>query len=344
MSLLIQYTRSTLKALRLSGFVIAPLVAACGGGNTVDTTKAAQAVWPTRDNTFAHCMAIAARKAYSPLADVENIICDSLLVDPFEHMPAHGTDVLRVFKRRVGDDKQEHVDVLFVFTGTRTPDVGDIARDLESQVLTDYTNHLSPERDDAAMLSGDEKTSKGFDSRWRNHADGVRKALEAIDEESVLLGQTPATTIAVIGHSLGAATATRAAFDINRSIKNQRVVLWSFNSPHVGNSSFANAYIQSLKTCGTIQSGCFMVRQFTRSGDPIHKLPLLLSHPVWNPSQAPDTRKNTGDPVEVALDYCTHYHAPSASTLNLPQNHKLDRWRMDIYDIPAEHFNCMFKY
>lgn len=331
-------------------FIAVLLISGCNGApadapSVADEASGAMAKpWPQRDLAFAECMVIAARESYSPLDETPARLCDAVLTEPFEHLDEYGADVLRVFKRQFDSEGQAHVEIVIAFTGTRAPDTGDIARDLESQILVDYNNELIDERTGIAPLSGDEKVGGGFDSRWENFASIVKDAIIAIESDASASSQNQdsATSIMIVGHSLGAATATRAAFDLNRSLAGRRIVLWSFNSPRIGNTAFAQAYADSIVTCELQDSGCFMVRQFTRSGDPIHKLPLLMKHPVWNPDLDEDKRKSTGEVAERELDYCAHYHAPKESTLNLPQNHKLDLWRVDLYAIPPGHLECMF--
>ena len=318
----------------------------CGGDSVNDPIEmglesATEVIWPQRNLAFGECMAIAARESYSELDATQDELCGELLTEPFAHLPQYGTDVLRVFKRDTTDNNVVHRDLVLAFTGTRTPDVGDIARDLESQILLSYNNEFDADHAEVLALSGDEKVAGGFDSRWENHAAIVKDAITAVDAEPVETGQIKTLSVIAIGHSLGAATATRAAFDLNRSLQNKRITLWSFNSPRVGNEAFAQAYTDAITSCSFVADGCFMVRQFTRSGDPIHKLPLLMHHPVWNPEQDEETRKSTGETTQRELDYCAHYHAPRASTLNLAQNHKLDLWRTNLYEIPSEHLECM---
>lgn len=309
--------------------------------SSVDLDNSVEVIWPQRNLAFAECMAIAAREAYSELSETKGRVCDELLTEPFAHLPQYGTDVLRVFKRDVAANNAVHTDLIIAFTGTRTPDVGDIARDLESQILLNYNNEFDADHADALALSGEEKVGGGFDSRWENHAAIVKDAIDSISVEPTESAQIKTLSIIVTGHSLGAATATRAAFDLDRSLQNNRITLWSFNSPRVGNEAFAQAYTNAITSCSVIDEGCFIVRQFTRSGDPIHKLPLLMHHPIWNPDQDEETRQSTGDVTQRTLDYCAHYHAPRASTLNLAQNHKLDLWRTNLYEIPSDHIECM---
>lgn len=317
------------------------LMISCSGTDQENARSGVRALWPARDATFAECMATAARAAYSPIEEAGATVCDTLYTNAFEHMPSYGNDVIKLYKRRISELETEHVEILVAFAGTRAPDIGDILRDIQSQFTTDYENHYGPEHDNALALSGDEEAGAGFDSRWENQAPLVKSAVEAVQEESIALGQEPSTSILVVGHSLGAATATRAAFDLDRSIDGERIELWSFNSPHVGNSEFAISFVNALTTCEFVDEGCFMIRQFTRAGDPVHDLPFLMEHPVWNTEQDIDTRLNTGEPAERELDYCAHYHAPRASTLDLLQNHELDRWFTEVYGIPVEHLDCM---
>lgn len=298
--------------------------------------------WPQRDLSFAECMVVAAGETHLPLDETPPFVCDALLTEPFEHMTEYSTDVLRIFKRQFDIDNQAHLEIIVAFTGTRISNIGDIARDIESQFPSRYNNELIIEHPNAIALSGDEKVSRGFDRRWENHASIVKGALRRFESNANASGRDVAMSIMVVGHSLGAAIAARAAFDLNRSIQHKRITLWSFNTPRIGNTAFAQAYAKSIKTCTFQDSGCFMVRTFTRSGDPVHKLPLLMQHPIWNPDLDEDTRKSTGNVTQQALDYCPHYHAPKQYFFKLTQNHQLELWREDLYAIPPGHLTCMF--
>lgn len=338
----------TLRVIK-SGLLIVNLVAimcvvtSCGGSAQGDAiTNMTQTQWPARDITFAQCMVIAARAAYAD-ADTKTAICDELLTEPFEYMPDHSTDVLKIFKRRINRLGSDHVEVIISFAGTRATDIGDILRDIQSQIPKDYENYLGAPHNNAQSLKGDERTGAGFDRRWENHANTVQNALQLIETESQQLALLPATTITLVGHSLGAAVAARAAFDLNRTIEGQRIVLWSFNSPRIGNSAFADSFTASLKKCGNLDQGCFMIRKFSRSTDIVHDVPLLLSQTLWNTEQDIDLRTKLGEASDRDLGYCPQYHAPRASLFELGKNHKLDTWVTDLDEMPADHLNCMFQ-
>ena len=306
--------------------------------STISESEPVTESWPALNPGIVSCMVHAASAAYLDNSQVPPILCEPELLTPFRFNQEQANDVLKVFVRNTDTTAGSGVEVVLAFAGTRQ-DAGDVARDIQSQVLAGYNNHYQNERPDAPVLTGNERVSSGFDIRWRNQAPLARAAVN----RARALTASDNITVHVVGHSLGAVTATRAAFDIARSERGARVLVWSFNSPHVGNVPFARAYAEALTPCTKDDTACLNLYQFTRTGDLVHGLPLRAHHPVWNTSAEVASRQNAGTPSEIELHACAHYHAPRASLLQPVANHDLERWISDIENMPPGHLECMLQ-
>ena len=86
--------------------------------------------------------------------------------------------------------------------------------------------------------SGDGRIHRGFLRQWDSLKTSVIQELER-----------PGTTktIYVMGHSLGGAVATIGALDIQKTFPNNRVVVWTFGSPRVGNAAFVQDFRNHIK-------------------------------------------------------------------------------------------------
>ncbi|GKS92681.1 lipase [Acidovorax sp. SUPP2539] len=220
-------------------------------------------------------------------------------------------------------DHLEHPQVLAVvlgFAGTRMEDPDDLLCDLKSQIPRAHANPL------AAGLPDLGRVGSGWQERWQ--AEAMAPRANGLDLGGLLMryagmardsGKT--LSVSVVGHSLGAAVATLASFDIAHFLDANgargKVSTYAFNPPRLGMEAVAQRYI-APKTAGGM---AFALRQFTRSLDPIQSMPMLMHHPGWAASPRPGTYSAAGNPQVVT------YQDRWADRINLSANHELPQWQ-----------------
>ncbi len=313
--------------------------------STTDEATPQEQNWPHRDIEFASCLVSISEEARLPLEQVAEEACTEELATPLQLKRSYSNDIMKIYARERYDlpsdsgNEKSFTDLIIAFAGTRN-NGGDWFRDIQSQLLIPYTNYYGMDSEQSQRLSNDEEVAAGFNRRWQRQSLLVSAALEELQaSHQGKSGHQGKYSIVLAGHSLGAAVAIQGGFDIARTLMDERIEVWAFNPPRVGNSAYALSYVSAIKTCQSVSEGCFMLRQLTRDRDLVHGLPLQMNHPVWNTESSLSLRKNTGFPSSQILDHCAHYHAPSFGTLL--ENHRLDRWKEDLKTMPEGHFNCL---
>lgn len=222
----------------------------------------------------------------------------------------------------------EHPQILAVvlgFAGTRMEDPDDLMCDLKSQIPRPHANPLASGLPDLGRVGG------GWQERW--HAEALAPRADGLDMAALLMryaqmaadgGKT--LSVSVVGHSLGAAVATLASFDIAHFLDANgargKVSTYAFNPPRLGMEAVARRYTAPKAGGGM----AFALRQFTRALDPIQSMPMLMHHPGWAASPQPGTYCAAGNPRIVT------YQDRWADRVNLSANHELPRWQPVIAD------------
>ena len=250
------------------------------------------------------------------------------------YRPTISNAVVKVWTRVVNKTTSQ---MLIAFAGTRFTNPGDWLRDFQSQATRPFQSALR------ANTFYPTEVGKGWHSRWRNQAGSNNGALRnAI--LNLMHGDNPNQRIelVVVGHSLGAATAIVAGYDIARTmqafnVRKRGTFVWAFNPPRPGGHDFRNAYQDALFNNGGAQ---LFLRQFTRTGDAVQSVPVRQAHPVWN--TAPNARTvGAGNYPDAELRYCPMYNAPRHSVSPIA-NHSLAAWIGTIDAIPDSHLDCMW--
>jgi hypothetical protein len=254
------------------------------------------------------------------------------------------TNVLKVWSKASFGTRTHTITI--GFAGTRPTYPGDIGRDFQSQAYATHTTPLASSIPYGTMYVGN-----GFEARWDNQAaTGLATFLR--DAIKTNLDRGYKMRVFVAGHSLGGVTATLAGFDIDgmlaKSGVTYSVTVTAFNPPRLGWNNARYEYQKRLfTTCNEGDFGrnqsCLVLRQMTRTGDPVHGLPLGFSHPVWQTANNAIRGVGPGPYGNNAeLPYCSQYHAPRRSWVNPNANHDLAAWGTNIANIPNSHLDCMF--
>jgi len=248
-------------------------------------------------------------------------------------------------------DKQDSLLIAFAGTQLSFSHPGDLGRDLESQAVIEHENPLFEHSDvDTSSLPVElvanttGSVGRGWEARWRSqlkeaNAANLYKVIKLLSSADTYAPANARTlTVTVVGHSLGAAVAELAAYDIYDYLLAKgirfRVRVVAFNPPKLGTEAFVDGYRYRLLQGPEAPS--FVLSQFSRSYDPVPKVPLLLSHPVWDTDVG---SKVIGDGSDAVLPYCPQY-ALDVFHLVLAA-HSIDGWATDIPAMPAE-AQCLF--
>lgn len=233
--------------------------------------------------------------------------------------------------------------LLFAFAGTRGANAGDILRDLQSQMPRWHKNPLDNGLPQLGYIGS------GWDSRWYYQAAKVKGILDWYINDAKNHGK--ALRVYVVGHSLGAVTATVAGYDIAQYLKGKQLsshgtFVYSFNAPRLGaNGSARTQYQAALFGSNCPAEGnelCLLLRQFTRNLDAVQSVPLDMAHPVWDVGGS-TCSFNVGDPDRRrSIGYCTQIHTAALSYSNPFGNHYLAGWDNQIRGLPDETVNRMF--
>jgi hypothetical protein len=223
-------------------------------------------------------------------------------------------------------------------------------------------SHNNPFLNTLALDGG--RVGVGWKTRWVNQATLQHKALNVpvgtlvsrMKEHANLSKNNNQQLVTyVVGHSLGAATADVASYDIadwqsKQTNLAQEVVVAAFDMPRFGQAGAQTAYQNALKnTCNgpTVGKKCIRRWALTRTYDPVQSLPVGMNQIVWQTSKTEPARRTmgVGSNATTALDYCPQFNAPQVTSnpLKAVDNHDQNRWGYDINNnLSDEHLACMF--
>ncbi len=217
----------------------------------------------------------------------------------------------------------EAIIVVLGFSGTRPDAANDLLCDMKSQLAQPHVNML----DERLPTLG--KLGVGWQEWWQSEAqlprtDGVVMKDLLTRYADRARGSGKALSVSLTGHSLGAAVATVAGFDIAHFLRaggaSGKVSVYAFNPPRLGQAGIETLYVDTLKSEHTALR--FSLRQFVRELDPIQSTPLFMHHPHWEHDSDADADAS-GDRF---AQFVTATDQP-ASMINLADNHELTLWR-----------------
>lgn len=230
----------------------------------------------TQRRVVLECMRACAGEAYTAdLANVPNI--GKLQFDAQMSSPR-----LKLWHGTSGDA----LTVVLGFSGTRMEEAEDLLCDVKSQITQPHANSF----DQQLPTLGD--IGSGWQEWWKSEAELPREAGDCMKDELTRYTQMAkesgkALSVSLAGHSLGAAVATLAGFDITHFLRatgaNGKVSVYAFNPPRMGAMGIESQYKSTLED-PSVSKGSplnFSLRQFTRNMDPIQSVPLFMHHPHW---------------------------------------------------------------
>lgn len=215
-------------------------------------------------------------------------------------------------------------------SGTRLDAADDVLCDLKSQIAQPHVNML----DERLPRLGN--VGAGWQEWWQSEAqlprtDGavMKDVLTRYADRAK--GSGKALSISLTGHSLGAAVATVAGFDIAHFLRadgvSGNVSVYAFNPPRLGQAGIETLYMDTLKS--NYSALRFALRQFVRALDPIQSTPLLMHHPHWDHDSAAAAERAGNASGDRFAQFVTSTDQP-ASRINLAYNHELTLWRLYI--------------
>ncbi len=223
----------------------------------------------------------------------------------------------------------EAIVVVLGFSGTRLDAANDLLCDMKSQLAQPHVNML----DERLPTLG--KVGAGWQEWWQSEAqlprsDGavMKDVLTRYADRARDSGK--ALSVSLTGHSLGAAAATVAGFDIAHFLRaagaSGKVSVYAFNPPRLGQAGIETLYVDSLKAEDSALR--FSLRQFARELDPIQSTPLFMHHPHWEHDSDADTDAERAGSAsgDRFAQFVTATDQP-ASMINLTDNHELTLWR-----------------
>jgi len=122
-------------------------------------------------------------------------------------------------------------EIMITFRGTQISSLENWITNLESAEMSPYPN-----------VPGAEVTLGFYDAYL-----GVRDSV--LEAAKKLRTQFPHLPLVLNGHSLGGALSSMCAIDLAEQLGESAIVQWTWGSPRVGNSVFANYYTTKIETC-----------------------------------------------------------------------------------------------
>lgn len=156
---------------------------------------------------------------------------------------------------KVTDNPGFNGDCLAIFRGTS--DLAGWLEDLKSAVLVDLVDQYGGKTYDCSYGGKDCQVGDGFLANYNSLADSLKGNLSDI-------GCTPGTKLSITGHSLGAAEAAIAMFDLKHEGYDV-IETYTFGQPRVGDDVFVSAFEQEFANIDTFR--------ITHSDDPVPHLP-----------------------------------------------------------------------
>ncbi len=269
--------------------------------------------WEMHCCVVLECMRTGAGEAYTAdlaaVADIGGLHLDAPMSTPRLKLWEGATD--------------DAIVVVLGCSGTCLDAADDVLCDLKSQIARPHVNML----DERLPTLGN--VGAGWQEWWQSEAqlprtDGavMKDVLTRYADRAK--GSGKALSISLTGHSLGAAVAMVAGFDIAHFLRadgvSGNVSVYAFNPPRLGQAGIETLYMYSALR--------FALRQFARALDPIQSTPLFMHHPHWDhDSTAAAAAERAGNASgDRFAQFVTSTDQP-ASRINLADNHELTLWR-----------------
>ncbi|HET7863241.1 MAG TPA: lipase family protein, partial [Burkholderiaceae bacterium] len=235
--------------------------------------------------------------------------------------------------------------VVLGFSGTRMKAAEDLLCNAKSQVARPHVNvfgrHL-PRLGD--LGSGWQEWWWSEALRPRQGGVGLKDLLAHYAGAARACGK--ALSVSLVGHSLGAAVATLAGYDMTHFLRAEGAIgklsIYAFNPPRLGPRDIEARYMRGLACNGPEDAPAgvqrpgqpampeggllrFSLRQFTRTLDPFQSMPLFMHHPHWprHADRDPASAHWSGGQGCAHFATCTDH---AVSNVNLPLNHELSDW------------------
>jgi hypothetical protein len=246
--------------------------------------------------------------------------------------------------------------------GTTFDQLGDAYRDAQNiGVAVDHFNALN-----TAIEPRLGSVGRGWSERWTAQAAAVRAQIDQARTRARANART--LEVQVMGHSLGAAVATVAGYDIAHYLRNVNrnaveslnvpydVIVYSFNPPKIfGRGAFNNGdpgrprYVAALLGSVERASGdnlSLTLRQFTRDWDAVQSVPPVEVHPVWSRTAGStiiDAWTTNGATFRANLGYCPQLNVRHRVRPDPTFANHLADWAQDIAEASDSQIACMFR-
>ncbi len=286
---------------------------------TVAQSPGQDGQWEMHCCVVLECMRACASEAYTAdlaaVADIGGLHLDAPMSTPRLKLWEGATD--------------EAIVVVLGCSGTRLDAADDVLCDLKSQIARPHVNLL----DERLPTLGN--VGAGWQEWWQSEAqlprtDGavMKDVLTRYADRA--RGSGKALSISLTGHSLGAAVATVAGFDIAHFLRadgvSGNVSVYAFNPPRLGQAGIETVYMETLKSKDSALR--FALRQFVRALDPVQSTPLFMHHPHWHhDSDAAAAAERAGNGCGDRFAQFVTSIDQAASRINLADNDELTLWR-----------------
>lgn len=241
--------------------------------------------------------------------------------------------------------------------GTTFDTAGDAFRDAQNiGPAVDHRNAL-----DTTVEPRLGSVGRGWSQRWTVQAAAVRAQIDQARTRA--RANARRLEVQVMGHSLGAAIATVAGYDIAHYLRNVNVreteslnvpydvIVYSFNAPKtLGRGALFNGdpgrprYVATL--LGSVERArgnavSLTLRQFTRDWDVVQSVPAIEMHPVWTTTAG----STLIDAVTFTanLGYCPQLNVRHRALPDLFFANHLADWTQDIAEASDSQIACMFR-
>lgn len=154
----------------------------------------------------------------------------------------------------------------------------------------------------------------GFRDVYKGIRGAYHKLIEEFDTD---------TDIYLVGHSLGAAVSQLAAFDLSLKYpeRAERLQVYGFGSPRVGDRAFAKAYDETVKTSYRVVNVCDLIPYvpFSEMGDVLNQ---DIDYPYTETKGELSYAHQAGNPIAnhiASYHVATKHNVPSTMDLSFPR-------------------------